>query len=64
MHPYIAQALAEEHRQDLARQTAESRRGPVRGLPRLHLTWSRTRLSTAGRDGSSLMIIITAQRPA
>jgi hypothetical protein len=64
MHPYIAQTLTEQHRQDVARQTAGSRRGPVRRFPRWHLSWSRMSLASSGRRGSSLIIIVSAHRPA
>lgn len=64
MHPYIAMTLDDQRRQEIARHAAESRRGPVRRFPRWHLSWSRTTLASAGRRGSSLMIIISAHRPA
>jgi hypothetical protein len=64
MHPYIAQTLADQHRQKIVRHAAESRRGPVRRMPRWHLSWSRTTLASTGRRGTSLMIIISAHRPA
>ena len=65
MHPEIAKTLAEQHRQELTRHTAASRRDLVgsggpgwlsRHLPRWHVSWSRTILSpaeTAGTTGSS-----------
>lgn len=63
MHPYVTEALAEQRQQELRRLRAESRRGPVRALPRWHLSWSRTTLaSSSGRRGSSLIIIISAHR--
>jgi hypothetical protein len=64
MHPYLTEALAEQRRQEVKQLSAESRRGPVRVFPRWHLTWSRTTLASSGRRGSSLVIIISAHRPA
>jgi hypothetical protein len=64
MNPHDALVLAEQRRQELMRNTAESRRGPVRRLPRLRLSWSRTTLAAGGRGGSSVMIIISAYRSA
>ena len=61
MNPQFALALAGQRRQEIAQQVAESRRGPVRRFPRLRLTWTRTKLSPAGRGGS-LVIIISAHR--
>ncbi len=63
MNPENAMILAEQHHHDLRRRAAEHRRGPAR-LPRWNLTWSRTSLSSAERRGSSLVIIISAHRPA
>jgi hypothetical protein len=64
MHPYIAQTLTEQRHREILRQTAESRRGPVRRFPRWHLSWSRTTLASSGQKGSSLIIIVSAHRPA
>ena len=64
MHPYIAMTLTDQRRQEIARNVAESRRGPVRRFPRWQLSWSRTTLVSTGRRGSALMIIISAHRPA
>ncbi len=64
MHPYIAQTLIEQRHQEIARQIAESRRGPVRRFPRWHLSWSRTTLTSSDHGGSSLIIIVSAHRPA
>ena len=61
MNPHNAMALAGQRRQEIAQQVAESRQGPVRRFPRLHLTWTRARLSPVGR-GSSLVIIISTHR--
>lgn len=60
MNPRNALILAQQHHHDMRRQSAESRRG----IPRWNLTWSRTSLSSTGRKGSSLVIIISAHRPA
>jgi hypothetical protein len=62
MNPQFALALAGQRHQEIAQQVAESRRGPVRHFPRLRLTWTRMRLSPAGRGSSSLVIIISAHR--
>lgn len=62
MNPHNAMALAGQRRQEIAQQVAESRRGPVRRLPRWRLTWTRTKLSPVGRGDSSLVIIISAHR--
>jgi hypothetical protein len=68
MHPEIARAMAAQRHADLMRDRASAgRRG--RRLPRWHVSWTRTVLApaTAGRAGgreSSLMIIISARRPA
>lgn len=64
MNPQNGLMLAEQHRNEMRRQAAESRRGPVRGFPRWRLSWSKTSLSSGGRKGSSLVIIISAHRPA
>jgi len=74
MHPENAKTIAAGRHEELRQQMAESRRGPVRHsgfarhlLPRgLNVSWSRTVLSAdAGRRrGSSLVIIISARRPA
>jgi hypothetical protein len=63
MNPENALILAGQHHHDMRRQAAESRRGPFR-FPRWNLTWSRTSLSSTGRSGSALVIIISAHRPA
>lgn len=63
MNPRNALILAQQHHHDMRRQSAESRRGPS-WIPRWNLTWSRTSLSSTGRKGSSLVIIISAHRPA
>jgi hypothetical protein len=75
MHPEIAKALAAQHHDELVRGAARARRSPR--LPRWHVSWTRTVLAPAtlpgaavGRPGqadgrgSSLMIIISAHRPA
>jgi len=63
MNPENAMILAEQHHHDMRRRAAESKRGPAR-FPRWNLSWSRTSLSSAERRGSSLVIIISAHRPA
>lgn len=83
MHPEIAKTLVEQRRDELTRHTAESRQAGRarqswlgRHLPRWHVSWTRTILSTAGGPGtaggghpdlpgtrgSSLVIIISAHR--
>ncbi|MGH3200618.1 MAG: hypothetical protein ACRDP5_00950 [Streptosporangiaceae bacterium] len=83
MNPEIAKTLVEQRREELIRTTAEAKRnrdaGPSwlsRHLPRWHVSWTRTVLSSAGgpgmagsgnpdhpgQGGSSLMIIISAHR--
>jgi hypothetical protein len=62
LHPYVTEALAEQRQQELRRSSAESRRGPVRGFPRWHLSWSKTTLALSG--DRSFVIIISAHRPA
>ncbi|HXL96567.1 MAG TPA: hypothetical protein VN969_47270 [Streptosporangiaceae bacterium] len=77
MHPENAKTIAARHHEELRQHMAESRRGPVRQARRffprgprgprgLNVSWSRTVLSAdAGRPrGSSLVIIISARRPA
>jgi hypothetical protein len=64
MHPYVTEALAEQRQQEIRRSRAESRRGPVRALPRWHLSWSKTTLAPSGGRSSSLIIIISARRAA
>ena len=78
MHPENAKTIATSHHEELRQQMAESRRGPVRHARRifprwprvpsgLNVSWSRTVLSadtTGRRRGSSLVIIISARRPA
>ncbi len=63
MHPYVIETLSRQHHAEIARQTAESRRGPVRRFTRWHLSWSRTTFASSGRRGSSLTIIVSAHRP-
>jgi hypothetical protein len=60
MHPEIARTIAAQHHEELARLAAETRRRPVRRLPRWHVSWFRAREPR----GSSVMIIISAHRPA
>jgi hypothetical protein len=71
MHPEIARTLAAQHHDELVRGAERARR--PRRFPRWHVSWTRTVLAPAmvnesvGRDGgrgSSLMIIISARRPA
>ena len=74
MHPEIAKSLVIENHEKLRKQVAESRRGPVRRrpsrfsvrIPGWRLSWSRTILAADAthRRGSSLVIIISARRPA
>jgi hypothetical protein len=74
MHPQIAKSLVVENQERLRRLAAESRRGPVRRdpnrfssrIPGWRVSWSRTVLSADAtyRRGSSLVIIISARRPA
>jgi hypothetical protein len=73
MHPEIAKALVAQHHDELARGAAQARRPGRRRLPRWHVSWTRTVLAPAavgggsgraGGRGSSLMIIISAHRPA
>jgi hypothetical protein len=77
MHPENAKTIAASHHEELRQQMAESRRGPVRHARRifprgsrwprgLNVSWSRTVLSadTGRRRGSSLVIFISARRPA
>jgi hypothetical protein len=64
MHPSMTEALAEQRRHEVRRLAAESRRGPVRVFPHWHLSWSKTTLASSGRRGASLVIIISAHRPA
>jgi hypothetical protein len=63
MHPYMTEALADQRQREVRRLSAESRRGPVRAFPRWHLSWSRATLAS-GHRSSSLIIIISAHRPA
>jgi hypothetical protein len=60
MHPEIAKTLVEQRREELTRNTAESRQaskaGPswlARHLPRWHVSWTRTVLSPAGAPGTA-----------
>ena len=83
MHPEIAKTLVAQRREQLTRHTAESRQSHDAGsgwlsrhLPRWHVSWTRTVLSSAedpgtavrGRPdrprkrGSSVVIIISAYR--
>jgi hypothetical protein len=72
MHPEIAPIIAAQHQQSLRREAARWRRMParnrLRGFPRRPLgwsvSWSRTILSAdaAQRQGSSLVIIVSARR--
>jgi hypothetical protein len=70
MNTDSAMIIANEHHQILRRLAADSRRRPARRLPpRLpgwHVSWSRTVLSADSprRGGASLVIIISARRPA
>ena len=83
MHPEIAKTLVAQRHEKLTWHTAESRQMHEGGsgwlsrrLPRWHVTWTRTVLSSAGgpgtagsghpdrpgKRGSSLVIIISAYR--
>jgi hypothetical protein len=83
MHPEIAKTLVRQRREELTQQTSESRQTHEAGsgwlsrhLPRWHVSWSRTVLSSAkgpgsavsgrpdrpGKRGSSVVIIISAYR--
>src|ERR1051326_166254 len=60
MHPEIAKTLVEQRRDELTRHTAESRQAGRAGqswlgrhLPRWHVSWTRTILSTAGGPGTA-----------
>jgi hypothetical protein len=78
MHPEIAKTLVAQRRDELVQQTASRRQTGRRGLPRWHVSWTRTvlapaggpgpadgnRAGRAGRRGSSLVIIISAHRSA
>ena len=59
MHPEMATHLARQRHEEIRRGVAESRRGPVRRLPSLHLSLSRL---TSGAGSSSLVIVISADR--
>jgi hypothetical protein len=71
MHPDISKALITQHRDELVRSAALARR-PGRRRPRgiwaWRVSWTRTVLAPAaggaGAGGSSLVIIISAHRPA
>jgi hypothetical protein len=68
MHPEITRALAAGRRDELVRSAALARRSRRR-LRRWHVSWTRTVLAAghpgrAGAGGSSLVIIISAHRPA
>jgi hypothetical protein len=78
MNPETAATLAAQHRTDLRHTAAKCRRASVHRLPRWHVSWSRTTLSSSAlsstalsstavpspRRGSSLVIIISASRMA
>jgi hypothetical protein len=78
MHPEMAKALVTQHRDELMRHSASRHRTGRRRFPRWHVSWTRTvlapavapgsaganRAGHAGRRGSSLVIIISAHRPA
>ena len=60
MHPEIANTLVKQRREELTRQTAESRQIHEAGsswlsrhLPRWHVTWTRTVLSPAEEPGAA-----------
>jgi hypothetical protein len=60
MHPEIANTLVKQRREELTRQTAESRQSHEAGsswlsrhLPRWHVSWTRTVLSPAGGPGTA-----------
>jgi hypothetical protein len=60
MHPEIAKTLVEQRREELTRNTAESRQARKAGtrwlssrLPHWHVSWSRTVLSPAGGPGTA-----------
>jgi hypothetical protein len=60
MHPEIANTLVKQRREELTRQTAESRQIHEAGsswlsrhLPRWHVSWTRTVLSPAGGPGTA-----------
>ena len=48
MHPEIAKTLVAQHRDELVRQTASSRRAGRRRFPRWHISWTRTVLAPTG----------------
>jgi hypothetical protein len=62
MHPENARILAAQHHDELVQATARARHGH---RPRWHVSFTRTALAS-GRagSGSSVMIIISARRPA
>lgn len=83
MNPGNAKTMVEQRREELIRTTAATRRNRnadpswlSRHLPRWHVSWTRTVLSSAGeaavagggnpdrlrKGGSSLVIIISAHR--
>jgi hypothetical protein len=78
MHPEFAKTLFAQRREELTRSAAGSLRRPYRLFPRWRISWSRMTLPPAGapaaldggrtavpgRLGSSLVIIISAYRPA
>jgi hypothetical protein len=60
MNPEIAKTLVEQRREELTRQTAESRHTREAGtswlsrhLPRWHVSWTRTVLSPTGGPGTA-----------
>jgi hypothetical protein len=63
MNPEIAKSIATQHYEELRQLRARSRRAFGK---RWHVSWSRTVLAddATHRRGSSLVIIISARRPA
>jgi len=63
MNPEIARSIATQHHEELRLLMTQSRRAFHR---RWHVSWSRAVLSADAthRRGSSLVIIISARRPA
>jgi hypothetical protein len=76
MHPEIAKILVAQRCDELVRHSVPGRRARRRWLPQWHVSWTRLSLASApgamsanraghaGRRGSSLVIIISAHRPA
>jgi hypothetical protein len=62
MNPEIARSIATQHHEDLRQLMARRRRA----FPRWRVSWSRAVLQADAthRRGSSLVIIISARRPA